>query len=308
MCEEVGLKVRFLLKSNKKISGLSLVELLVASTISILVIGMSVTVFASAKKNYVAATTSANANVDQLSVKRILYRSIRTAGISCSYGASITNFHDSTADDIATNSFLLDSSNIRVGKVSSLAGVLDNPGVTYEPNTNYIMVKTETSSSKLVDKVENSNVKLEFSDNLSDGDYLALCTDDSVDLVKVESNDSESDSIELVQNPSNSYDPGDYVGKYQVTTFYTAETGRVDKDGQLIYALYVYIQDGQNVVNKEVIEGVKNLKVNSANVSDGNVTWEPITSDEDFDRLNAKKALQIQFTLNNYSYKKTIFL
>lgn len=70
MCEKVGLRVRFSLKSNNKISGLSLVELLVASTISLLVIGMSVTVFASAKKNYVAVSTSVKANVDQLNVKK----------------------------------------------------------------------------------------------------------------------------------------------------------------------------------------------------------------------------------------------
>jgi Tfp pilus assembly protein PilW len=307
MCEKVGLRVRFSLKSNNKISGLSLVELLVASTISLLVIGMSVTVFASAKKNYVAVSTSVKANVDQLNVKRILYKSVRTAGISCSYGTSLASFHNSTSDTIAANSFLLDSSNIQVGNVSSLAGKLDNPGITYEPNTNYIMVKTETGSSKLANKVNNLNVELESSDDLSDGDYLALCSDDSVDLVKVKSENSSSNIVELVQAPSNSYNAGDYAGKYQIETFYTANTGEVDENGQAIYALYMHIQDGQNTKNEELVECIKDLKVKSANVSGSSVTWNSITSDQNFDRSDTK-ALQVEFTLNSKSYKKTIFL
>ncbi len=47
---------------------------------------------------------------------------------------------------------------------------------------------------------------------MAKGDYLALCNNDYIDIVKVLKTDNTTKAIKLVSAPTNEFNKGDYVG------------------------------------------------------------------------------------------------
>lgn len=292
--------------STDKYKGLTLVELLVATTISILVISISVNIYASVKNNYNIAATQTTANIAQLSTKKTLKRAIKTAGLSCGYGSVIESYINRTTDDISPDSFLIDSSSIRIGKINSLADMLNLIGQKYQGNTDYVMVKTQVYQSHLLQSLNDTETMVDSVSGVIKGDYLAVCNDNEIDLLKAKSINTNLKQIEFEQTPASQFSSGNYIGKFQVQTYYIGDTGRVENN-KPVYALYVNIQEGDTSQSYELITGVSNLQIYYADINQNDINWIHITNDIDVDKLDTK-ALQIRFDVENKQYKRTILL
>ena len=156
-----------------------------------------------------------------MTVKQAIYDSIVNPGLSCAYGTNTQTYINNTGDDLSEHKFLTDSSNIRIGNISpNISNYLQTDlgtscfGTCYQSNTNYIMIKAETSSTNLV----NSTLYLDSTNGINAGDYLALCNSGQIDLVKV-SNVGESNDITLSQPATGQYIVDDYVGKFEILLF-----------------------------------------------------------------------------------------
>ncbi|WP_052399157.1 hypothetical protein [Candidatus Francisella endociliophora] len=293
------------LQNVRKRLGLTLVELLIASTISIIAIGVSITIYASAKENYSVAANKNVSNITQLNIKKIILKAIRTAGLSCGHGFTITNYIDRTGDIISSNSFLLDGSSVRIGNVSFL-GALSGQSENYQANTDYIMVKTQTYESLLSQDIANTTIYADSIDGVTGGDYIAVCNDSGVNLVKAKTINIDSNQIEIEQTPSNYFGAGDYIGKFQVHTYYIGSTDNIE-GGDPIYALYLNVNDGVVSESYKLFDRVSDLEVYYATVNEQEVNWTHIDSDIDIEQLGSP-AIQVRFKVDMKEYKKTILL
>lgn len=110
---------RILLYTASKYSrGLSIVELLVAMTISLIAASTAIIIFFNFKDFYNHSAQKASIDIKELTVKQAIYDSIINSGLSCAYGTNTQTYINDTGDDLSAHSFLTDSSNIRIGNIS----------------------------------------------------------------------------------------------------------------------------------------------------------------------------------------------
>ncbi|APC92199.1 MULTISPECIES: PilW family protein [Francisella] len=292
--------------------GFTLVELMVAVTISAIVIVMAINIYFSAKKNYQKTKLEADQDIKALTTKKIFYDAIINAGLSCKYGAK-QQYINRTAVNQGNANFIYNGSAIRVGEISNITNFIqnslgDNKGFLYQNNTNYIMIKSEKSFTSLASRPINLSLPLATSQQWHSGDYLALCNNDYVDIVKVASIDKDKSRVNLVIAPANEFDRGDYVGKFSVQIFYIAAIHDQKNSQKIIYSLYMYNKEGsKSAAIYPLIEGVSNLNISYSILNKDNLIWKHIIKDTDVDDLKIK-ALKISFRLNDKYFEKIILL
>ncbi|AIT10288.1 hypothetical protein LO80_04580 [Candidatus Francisella endociliophora] len=299
--------------SRQKNYGLSLVELLVAVTLSIIASSIAINIYLNIKDFYKSSTEKADADVKELTVKQAIYDSIIGSGLSCAYGTSSQTYTNNTGDDLSGDSFLTDSSNIRIGNITpNISDYLETNlgaeclGTCYQNDTDYIMVKRQVKSATLSGNLINSTLNLDSSEGIATGDYLTLCNSQQVDLVKVST--INQNDITLTNPATGQYITGDYVGKFEILLFYIGDSGRVDSDGNDIYSLFLYIKSGANAGQAyELVSGVNNLKVSYATVDNNSIIWNNVSNDVDVDTLDTS-ALKFSFTINSENFSKIVLL
>lgn len=295
--------------------GISIVELLVSTAIAVTVFAMAINIYMSAKKNYNSLKDRVDIDVKELSTKRLLYNFVKNSGLACDFGYTNQTYHNNTGD--ALDSYFTSNSSVIVGPLpfasgSSFSGALEEgcSGDCFQADTDYIMVKKEDNHTKLT-QANSLSTSLEVSSvsGFSVGDYLAVCNKDDIDLVKVESIDSDANTFSLVSVPSsNVYYPGDYAGKYSLQIMYVRDTGEQDENGDAIYSLYVYIKENDSSgMSYELVRGVENLQVEYATVTDGNITWNIVSSDIGVDG-SGYPAVKVSFSLDGENFSKVIVL
>ncbi|MBK2025597.1 PilW family protein [Francisella philomiragia] len=298
---------------NRITWGFTLVELMVGITISIIVITMAVNIYISTKKSYNKAKLNTEQNIKIISAQKVLSDAIINAGLSCKYGDSHQTYVNRTGENPQEFKFLYDTSSVRVGKISSIEGFLQQSLYTkqkflYQPNTNYLMIKTDSSFSELTQKPLNLSLYLQDFQQWQKGDYLALCNNDYIDIVKVLKTDNTTKTIKLVSAPTNEFNKGDYVGKINIQIFYTAAVANLKNPGKYTYSLYMFVKSGDNnAVTYPLVEGVSNLKLAYAILDKDKLSWKEILQDTNIDQIDAK-ALKISFQSNNQYYDKVVLI
>ena len=300
-------------KTKKTQQGVTLTELLVAMTISVIVVGMGFNIYLSSKQIYKSNKNSTVADVRELSVKKVIYDAISSAGLSCKYGAKTQKYINRTGDFEVHNDFVYDGSTIRIGNISqigdyirtSLAGSCK--GLCYQPNSDFIMLKKEDSFVRLAVAPVNLTLKLDGGVNWARGDYLALCNNDDVDVVKVEDNDKEGNDIRLAATPYSEYGKSDYVGKFDINIFYIGDTGEKDEQGNMLYSLNLFTNNGNTSTSYALIDGVSDLKVSYALINNKNLHWRDIQKTIDIDKTDYK-ALKVSFRVNSKKFERVILL
>lgn len=143
---------------------------------------------------------------------------IVNSGLSCAYDTNTQTYINNTGDDLSEHKFLTDSSNIRIGNISpNISNYLKTAlgtscfGTCYQSNTDYIVIKAETSSTNLA----NSTLHLDSTNGINAGDYLALCKSGQINLIKV-SNVCDPNDMTLSQPTTGQYIVDDYVGKFEI--------------------------------------------------------------------------------------------
>ncbi|WP_150466780.1 PilW family protein [Francisella sp. SYW-9] len=293
--------------------GVTLVELLVAITISAIVITMAINIYLSSKKVYEESKQKTSLDIRQLTAKKIFYDAVTNAGLSCKYGAKNQKYINRTGENTTSFDFMYDSSPVRVGNISSIGNFLENSfkgqrGSLYQPGTDYIMIKSEDTFTSLVMKPINLNLYLNSTEQLEKDDYLALCNNDDINLVKIAHVDKKHKKISLAIAPQSEYHKGDYVGKYGIQIFYIAADNSRNTSGRLKYSLYLYTKDGSNPgVTYPIVDGVSDLKISYSILNRQHLHWRKITRNIDLDNIKAK-ALKISFKLEEKSVEKVILL
>jgi type IV pilus assembly protein PilW len=298
----------------RKNKGLSIVELLVATAIVLIVMSMAITIYIATKEQYNNLKTKTNVEVKELTAKALIESVVKNAGFACKFGyTNQTPYIDETGDSLESY-FLGSGSAVRVGPLpfdatSHLPAVLQSTSCSdcAQSGTDYILIRTEETHTKLT--ANNSlSISLDLDDisNLDSNDYLALCNKDHINLVKISS--ISSGSVTLSQSPSESvYFAGDYAGKYELQILYTKNIGEQDDDGNDIYSLYAYVKEGASQgTSYELVRGIKDLQVEYATVSGGDVTWNSITTDLELD--SSYPAIKILFTVDGQSFSKIVTL
>lgn len=292
--------------------GITLVELLVAVTISAIVIVMAVNIYLSTKKVYQKTKAKAEIDVKELTAKKILYDAVINAGFSCKYGSKNQVYTNRTGENELNFKFIYDSSPVRVGKISGISPFLQDSlgvgvkGSKYQPNTDYIMVKSESVFSKLLSRPKNLALTLESTNQIDEGDYLALCNNDDVDIVKV--NQVDSHKVDLNIAPSSEYHKDDYVGKYSLQIFYIAANPSKENPNDVNYTLFMYSKTGSHKgISYPVLDGVSDLKLSYSVLNRKNLSWREITNSVDLDDIDAK-ALRISFKIKSKQFEKVILL
>ncbi|AIT09883.1 N-terminal cleavage protein [Candidatus Francisella endociliophora] len=292
--------------------GVTLVELLVAITISAIVIVMAINIYISTKKIYQKTKSKTELDVKELTTKKILYDAVIDAGFSCKYGAKNQVYTNKTGENPLNFNFMYDSSPVRVGKISDIAPFLtdslgfETKGSVYQVNTDYIMVKNEDVFTELSSRPINLSLYLDSVDQLDKGDYLALCNNDDVNIVKI---DSVSDrKVELNIAPSSEYHKNDYAGKYSIQIFYIAANQSKENPENVNYSLFMYTKSGSHKgVTYPVIDGVSDLKISYSILNRKNLSWRDITRNTDLDDIEAK-AIKVSFKLKGKLFEKVILL
>jgi type IV pilus assembly protein PilW len=111
-----------------KNKGLTIVELLISTAITIIVLSMAINIYVSIKNNYTQNKDKIENEVKELVVKNTLYDFIKNTGFACKYGTRYQSVTDSTGDSL--EAFFLDVDSVRVGNMplpsgSSIAGALE---------------------------------------------------------------------------------------------------------------------------------------------------------------------------------------
>jgi len=308
----------------KKTIGLALVELLVATAISIIVFSMAITLYLSAKEQFLNYKDKTSIEVKELRAKKVINDFIKSAGFACKFGyTNQAPYIDETGDSLE-NYFLGSGSGVRVGKLpftetSNLTGALESVGGSEEAQlgTDYILIRTEEKHTKLTANNELNNapstsLSLADTDSLAGGDYLALCNKEHIDLVKIPSGSSVPTSgegaVTLKNAPSESaYYAGDYAGKYELQILYIRDTGDKGSDNNKIYSLYAYVKEGASQgTSYELVRGVENLKVEYATISGGNIVWNTVSTDVELD--SSYHAIKASFTIDGRVFSKIVIL
>ncbi|WP_150464937.1 PilW family protein [Francisella sp. SYW-2] len=303
----------FLNKRNKK--GFTLTELLVATVIAVIALSALINTYMGVKQSYTEYKDKTTAESSELLVKNFLYDFIKDVGFACNFGSLNQTYYDSTSDSL--DNFFYNSAMIQVGQLplpvsDHLSEALENgcSGECFKSGTDYIMIKKEESHAYLT-QINSSSSELHTTsvEDISAGDYLFLCNKNHINLVKATGINSGSGIVDLSRAPQGSdYYPGDYVGKYSLQILYIRDTGEKDDDGQSIYSLYVFIKDSNsNGVSHELVRGVDNLTVELATISNGNITWNNVSTDIDVSSSNYS-SIKISFDLDGQTFRKIINL
>ncbi|APC92194.1 MULTISPECIES: photosystem I protein M (PsaM) [Francisella] len=301
--------------SQKKLAGLTMVELLISTAIAVMILSALITTYIAVKSKYTEYKDKTTTEAKELLVKNILFNFIKDVGFACNFGSSQQTYYDRTSDSL--DSFFYSPTMIRVGRLP-LANSAHIPqsleencsAGCYQPETDYIMIKKEESHSSLTQiNSLNSTLHLRSVDGITASDYLFLCNKNSINLVKASNVNSNSNTINLSQSPQGSdYYPGDYIGKYSLEILYVRDTGKQDSQGQSIYSLYVYIKNsGANGMSYELVRGVENLQVEYATVSNNVITWNNVAADIDINSSNYP-ALKISYSIAGQTFNKIITL
>ncbi|MED7818778.1 MULTISPECIES: PilW family protein [unclassified Francisella] len=306
------MKLRF---RKDKISGFTLISLLISTAISMIVVAALITSYITVKNKYNLYKSKTEIETKELLVKNIVYDFVKDVGFACKFGYFNQDYYDSTSDSL--DNFFYTSSMLRVGSLpltvsNHIPGALESDcsGECYQKGTDYIMVKKEDSHTEFnTINALDTTLGVKSINNISTGDYLFLCNRNAINLVRVSSINEGTNTVGLSRAPQSAeYYPGDYIGKYSLEILYIRDTGQKDDNGQSIYSLYVYIKDSASTgMSYELVRGVSDLQVEYATVNGGNTTWNSITSDTAID-TSAYPTLRVSFNVDGKSFSKIINL
>lgn len=301
-------------KNHKSQKGLTLIEILVAMALSAIVMTMAISIFISSKINYQHTKTLAQNDVKTLNVQKLLYDAIENAGLSCKYGTQTQQYINRTTENLNDLSFIANKSAVRFGNIASIGSYMNHtlsarsPGLVYQEDSDYIMVKNEYLATSLESKPLSYTLNIKQPLDVTRNDYLAICNNDQIDVVKATASNDTGNQIKLAAAPLGDYNRGDYVGKLGINIFYIADTGEKDDLGQTVYGFFLYSKNGSGLANTQLlVDDVSDLKISFVNTYRNKLRWKHLYKNVDLQNVDAK-ALRITFKIKGRKFEKVILL
>lgn len=308
---------------SRKSSGFTLVELMIATTISLLVIVAAVSIYISIKNQYAKYSNKHEINTKKLLVEQIFSNSISQIGYSSNYidKPKLDNTSDNY-NDIFSQYGALSVGRLPVKNVISISAILENDFSScitsqgcFQDNTDFLMIQKSTKSTTLSEVSSNNAIKLNnfydgslAVDNFNLNDYAVLCNVDFCQLNKVAN--LSNNLLETANRVDNSFYKNDYAGIYVLEIYYIKDSKRLDVDGNKVYSLYKYVKNGSSAGSSyELVSDVSNLEIFYATDSDidttnGNIAWKrapDLTYSIDNGNL---KGIRIDFNIDGEPFSK----
>ena len=278
--------------------GLTLVELLIASVISIVVINMSVVTFIQVKNSHKNVENMNARNSKALMVEEIIERALLNNSFACSSASGDLTFADNTGDSIA----IFDDGIISAGVMpfdDAIYGFLPatmETGCTTdcaELGSNYLAIQRDDNLS-IIDSVQNSitRVPSNFGGGVGVNDYVVTCSATDISLMRVIARTDTELTTVVVPDPVSA--EGQYIGDYVLNIFYTRDSSATYANGDAIMSLYLYqMRSSGGGLSYELVRGVSNFTVETIRSDDiviGSVLdWQSVAAtinvDSDFEAI-----------------------
>lgn len=251
-------------RSNiKKMYGFSLIELMLALTISMAVISMISTIYLAAQKNFSLQSELSDIHENAYIAIELLNSDIRKAGyIGC---AKLT-------EDFPLKNFFQYGMNLK-NKISS--------------TQNEISVRhAGRHHANLIEPMQDySKLSVTAQPRFSEGDILIISDCTAAEIFKVGHvfNTKEIQQITPSEPLSNLYDKNAEVSQFEVNTYFIGETDRQRRSGEPIFALFKKdIHDQKS----ELVEGVNAMNIKL--VENGVSMMLTISSSQDASKLSKR--------------------
>ena len=262
---------------NKKMRGMSLVELMVALTVGLIILAAVSTLFVSSKKTYTTQDRLARLQENARFAMQFIMRDLRLAGY---YGCLDTINSQTVHSTLNSTTFPYDTQTPIEG-LNNVSGSASTPTGTWYPSTNTtmpsgIILGTDAVTIRMMDpstKIElradmpqpSAELKVSSVAGVSDSDILMISDCSSADLFQVTATNGTSLTI---QHNSGIGTPGNKTGKPGELSKSYAPPSKVMKFVTRRY----YIKDNPNGIPSlyrddnygaatELVEGIESLKV-----------------------------------------------
>lgn len=245
--------------------GFSLVEIMVALTLSLLLLGAVLQIFISSKASYRMNEGLARLQETGRFAIGILAGDIRMAGFQGCLSRDqivpnviVTNPPSQlpyNPDDVIRG-----QDNLAAG--NSLGAVVGSDSLS--------ILSAASSGAHLTGNMTADNANIQIDSNPTDfqqNDILVITDCANTDIFRASSVSNSSGNIVTVAHANNvnttnrlskAYQSDAMVMAFQANTYYVADTGRTNEDGDPIYGLYVQRVNGTPV---ELVDGVENMQV-----------------------------------------------
>ncbi len=237
---------------RKNSIGLTLIELILALTLSLFLISLSIEIYLLAEKSQRAQAALISLQENQQILSQILRQHIRMAGFSgCGRFSSDFPFYNHLPQYISLNN-----------KIAIY------PHTDIKTNTDGITLWHAGIHHAKLSKNMQGYATLYVTANpiFAVGDNLIISDCKSVDLFKVKRVIIFHDGTQqiIAKTPlSKLYAQNAEISEFEWESYFVGDTGRLDLHEQPVYAVFMETQDGQKT---ELIEGVESMQIELASL------------------------------------------
>jgi type IV pilus assembly protein PilW len=273
--------------------GMSLIELMVSLTLSILILmGLSAIYLASAK-NHLSEAALQNIQQNTRITFQLLQGSLRQAGnVGCAKLQNDFPVTTSQPYNITEDNFI-------------------QPywGSEIKSGTDAFTVRFANAlGGSLIKPMEVANtLQITASPKIAIGDILLISDCQTAEILTVQQVSVASDGTQIIltdKNLTKIYKENAEVNEFEMNTFYISKTSRKDSSGKAIYALYMKDKTSHAT---ELTEGVSSMQIQYAVLENGNIFEQHSNEVKDWSSVMGV-SLQFDFdSLNFFPLKKTVY-
>ncbi|MFC4892329.1 PilW family protein [Pseudofrancisella aestuarii] len=296
-----------------KNKGFTIVELLIASLLTIITVGISIEVYLAVKKDFQLEEMESKALADASEVRLALSNAVTNAGFDCKYGHfswhDIENITGDNVPEFGDENYR----SIHDVYVDNVNGSTINLPDNAIAGTDYLLIQGASTSSTLTSNATSGTNSLEvnnsFANQLEANNYVVICSSIAYTLAKVSDQTATENGrlispITLTNNLKWSVYSGDYIGKYQATIYYIGSS--TDADGSPTSSLFSYEKNNVATEPQEIMSGISDMqitlhKIGTGNTDDDWLTPSQLNPDENQYRkklFNEVDAIKIALTIN----------
>jgi type IV pilus assembly protein PilW len=274
--------------------GLSLIELMLALTLSMLILMSLSVIYLAETNNHLTEAALQNIQQNTRVAFQLLHGALRQAGeVGC---AKIQNNFPVTTSQPYN---ITENNRIQSYQGSEVKAGTDALTVRYANAISGVLVEPMQAANSL---------HMSASPKIETGDVLLISDCETVETFTAQQISSSSDGTQFIITDTNltkEYQQNAEVSEFEINTFYIGKTDRKDARGMPIYALYMKDKDAHKT---ELVEGVSAMQIQYAIFENGGIVEQRSNEIKEWSSVRGV-SLQLDFeSLNYFPLKKTEYM
>lgn len=273
--------------------GMTLIELMLALTLTVWIVGSLSAIYLAAVKNHLAETALQNIQQNSRVAFQLLNSAIRSAGfIGC---ARLQNDFQVKTTEAYT--------------ITPANRVQAYHGSEIKPGTNALTIRYASMiNNTLLEAMHAKNtLHVTATPKISVGEALLISNCLSAEIFSAQQVIVESDNTQEIissHDLSQLYDKNAELSELQINTFYVGRTDRKNVDGSTIYALYM-----KDITQRktELVEGIDSLQIHYSVLENGNMIEHNENDILDWSAVRGVSLQALLISLNYFPLEKTEF-